>query len=263
MKQSVFSRSVLALSVLGVFLTTPWNALGQTQETLVSGNVVEGSTSSEGASGYGFQAASAGVLTIVVRAEEGADVYLLVTDSDGQPLPNGRSDLDLGGDSGAEQFAVTLPRAETYQVKVETYSQAQVPFRIGVSWLPFPDLAIPADPDGSPGTASAIRIGQDTRNEDLNGPEGDYWDWFVLKADKGGTLTVATRAEEGDLILEAFSPGEFAEAMERSDQDLQGTGGNEALTLVVEPGQEFFFKVSAFSEGANIPYRLQVGFIPN
>ena len=51
MKQSVFSRSVLALSVLGVFLTTPWNALGQIQETLVSGNVVESSTSWDGASG--------------------------------------------------------------------------------------------------------------------------------------------------------------------------------------------------------------------
>ena len=82
---------------------------------------------------------------------------------------------------------------------------------------------------------------------------GDYWDWFVLKAEKGGTLTVATRAEEGDLILEAFSPGEFAEALERSDQDLQGNGGNEALTLVVDPGDEFFFKVSAFSQGPSIP----------
>ena len=69
--------------------------------------------------------------------------------------------------------------------------------------------------------------------------------------------------DEGDLILEAFTPGKFTEALERSDQDLQGAGGNEALTLVGEAGEEFFFKVSAFSQGASIPYRLQVGFIPN
>jgi hypothetical protein len=106
-------------------------------------------------------------------------------------------------------------------------------------------------------------VGQETRADALDGAKGDYWDWFLLKPDKGGTLTLATRADEGDLILEAFSPGEFAEALERSDQDLQGNGGNEALTLVVGAGEEFFFKVSAFSVGASIPYRLQIGFIPN
>ena len=71
-----------------------------------------------------------------------------------------------------------------------------------------------------------------------------------------------SRADEGDLILEAYHPGEFAEAFERSDQDLQGNTGNEALTLLVEAGEKLFFRVSAFSQGASVPYRLQVGFIP-
>jgi hypothetical protein len=87
-----------------------------------------------------------------------------------------------------------------------------------------------------------------------------FWAMTLLLV---GTLTVATRAEEGDLVLEAFKPGEFGEPMERSDQDLQGNAGNEALTLLLEVGDEFYFKVSAFSQGASIPYRLQVGFIPN
>jgi hypothetical protein len=212
---------------------------------------------------FGFEAETAGVLTIVVRSADETDLFLLVTDFDGQPLPDGRSDQDLGGDSGAEQFAVTLPRAGKYQVRVETFGGEGGEFKIGVSWLPFPDLAVPADLDGSPSGAVRLRVGQETRSDALDGAKGDFWDWFVLKADKGGTLTLATRADEGDLVLEAYSPGEFGEALERSDQDLQGNGGNEAVTLVVRAGEEFFFKVSAFSAGASIPYRLQIGFIPD
>ena len=251
-----------ALLLFGT-MAGPGAGRGQVVGDLEPGKVVTGSTGWEAGASFGFKAASAGVLTVVVRSEGEYDLFLLVTDSDGQPLPSGRSDQDLGGDSGAEQFAVSLPRAGDYAVQVKTYGEDQVSFRLGVSWLPFPELAVPADPDGSPSGATSIRIGQETREDALDGASGDYWDWFVVKAEKGGTLTIATRADDGDLILEAFSPGDFAEAMERSDQDLQGNGGNEALTLVVDPGDEFFFKVSAFSQGASIPYRLQVGFIPN
>jgi len=256
-------RGLTVLLTVGIVLANPQLLCGQTEGFLVSGIVVEGSLGGGGGASYGFEAESAGVLTIVVRSLDETDLVLLVTDSDGQPLPNARSDQDLGGDSGAEQFAVTLPRVGKYQVRVDTFGGSQASFKIGVSWLPFPDLEIPADPDGSPSSAIRIQVGQDTRDDSIDGATGDYWDWFVLKAEKGGTLTVATRAEEGDLILEAFSSGEFAEALERSDQDLQGIGGNEALTLLVEAGEEFFFKVSAFGEGVSISYRLQVGFIPN
>ena len=133
---------------------------------------------------------------------------------------------------------------------------------MGVSWISFPALEIPADPDGSPGSARRISVGQSAHEDTIDGAAGDFWDWFVLKADKAGTLTLATRTDGGDLVLEAFEAGKFSEALEHSDQDLQGNGGNEAVTLVVEPGQEFFFKISAFSEGVSVPYRLQVGFIP-
>ena len=263
MNERSLRRGLLGLLTMAVVLSNPQLLFGQTQGNLVSGKVLEGSTGSEDHATYAFEAEAAGVLTIAVRSLDETDLVLLVTDSDGQPLPNGRSDQDLGGDSGAEQFAVTLPRAGGYQVRVETFGGSQASFKVGVSWLPFPDLGVIADPDGSPSSAIRIRVGQDTRSDAIDGSKGDYWDWFVLEAENGGTLTVATRAEEGDLILEAFSSGDFSEPLESSDQDLQGNGGNEALTLVVEAGEQFFFKVSAFSEGVSIPYRLQVGFIPN
>jgi len=262
MSGRLFLRAVLILVIFGSSAENPRLLFGQTQGDLISGTIVEGSTGSKDHAAFAFEAESAGVLTIVVRSVDETDLLLLVTDADGQPLPNGRSDQDLGGDPGAEQFAIPLPRAGKYQVRVETFGGSQAAFKIGVSWLSFPDLALPPDPDGSPSSAIRIQVGQDTREDLIDGAAGDYWDWFALKAEEGGTLTIATRAEEGDLILEAFTPGDFTEPLERSDQDLQGTGGNEALTLVVEAGEEFFFKVSAFSEGVSVPYRLQVGFIP-
>lgn len=263
MSSRILRKNLPGCLAAGVALAAPVLLSGQVSGTLEPGRVIEGSTGQQTEATFAFDAKSAGVLTIVARSLDETDLILLVTDSDGQPLPNGRSDQDLGGDPGAEQFAISLPREGGYQVRVETFGSSRAAFKIGVSWLPFSDLAVPADPDGSPGSAVLIEIGQDTRDDAIDGTAGDYWDWFVLKAEKSGTLTVATRADEGDLILEAFASGKFTEALERSDQDLQGKGGNEALTLVVEAGDEFFFKVSAFSEGMSIPYRLQVGFIPN
>lgn len=263
MNARVLFRTISALSMAGAALTVSGGLSAQTVPSLAPGQVTEGRTGWEGPATYGFEAESAGVLTIVVRSQDETDLFLLVTDADGQPLPEGRSDQDLGGDSGAEQFAVTLPRPGRYQIRVESYGSSNAPFKIGVAWLPFPDLAVPPDPDGSPASAIRIQIGQDTRNDAIDSLKGDHWDWYVMTVETAGTLTVATRAEEGDLVLEAFKPGEFTEAAERSDQDLQGAGGNEALTLVVEAGEVLFFKVSAFGSSASVAYRLQIGFIPN
>lgn len=261
MSHRTFIRALFILSAGHLFLAGPSQLDAQVDAVLTAGKTVEGSTSGEGIASYRFRAESAGVLTIVVRSMDGTDLVLMVADADGQPLPNGRSDQDLGGDAGAEQFAVTLQRAGEYRIGVETFGASQAAYRIGVSWLPFPELAMPPDPDGSPSSAVQVQVGQDTRVDALDGAKGDYWDWFLLKVEKAGTLTVATRADDGDLILEAYAPGDFGQALERSDQDLQGSGGNEALTLLVEAGEELYFKVSAFSEGAAIPYRMQIGFI--
>ncbi len=263
MRISVLRVMGVALLAGFVIFFNPLAALAQGPVQLKPGEIQEGILGWDEPSIFSFDADAAGVLTIVARSLDETDLVLVVTDAHGQPLPEGRSDQDLGGDSGAEQFAVTIPREGVYQVRVETFGGGSGSFKIGLSWLSFPDLALPADPDGSPATANQISLIQDARTDLIDPSEGDNWDWFVLKADKAGTVTVATRADEGDLILEAFTPGEFFEPLERSDQDLQGNGGNEAVTLVVEDGDEFFFRISAFSGGGRVPYRLQVGFIPN
>ena len=146
-------------------------------------------------------------------------------------------------------------------------------FRIGASWLPFADLEFPADPDGSPSTAISLPPEQQTHDGSIDQVMGDYWDWFVIVPDRAGTLTVVTRmamlpgallvAQEGDLVLEAFEEDSYAEQWERSDQDLQGVLGNEALSLAVVRGEPIYFKVWAYSSSDPINYRLLVSFIPD
>lgn len=253
--------SVVPITILS--LLSPCLLRAQEPPLLAPGQVVQGETSFEGAAEYSFDVDAAGILTVAARSTNQSDLVLLVTDADGQPLPSGRSDQDIGGDTGAEQFAVTIPRAGRYLVRVETFGGAGAAFKLGASWLAFPDLEVPADPDGSPGSAIQISLGQGAWDDSINQNPGDYRDWFVLTVEEAGTLTVLTRADEGDLVLEAFDDGEYSEAIQRSDQDLQGTAGNESVTLVAEAGQTFYFKVSAFSEGVAVRYQLRIGFIPD
>ena len=231
--------------------------------TLPIGSTTLGTTSTGAVASYEFNAPSAGVLTVAVRATSETDLVLLVTDADGQALSDGQSDQDLGGDSGAEQLAITLPRAGKYSVRVRPFSSSLGEFRIGASWLEFPELERPADPDGSPSTASPMAVGEGI-NDTIDPSAGDHWDWFSIQIGQSGQLRVATRASEGDLVLESFNEGEFAEPVERSDQDLQEVSGNEAIELFVTAGQTLYFKVSAFSStGGAIAYRLTAGLIPD
>lgn len=228
---------------------------------LTIGSTTPGTTSTGDVASYEFNAPSAGVLTVAVRATSETDLVLLVTDTDGQTLSDGRSDQDLGGDSGAEQLAITLPRAGKYSVRVRPFSSGLGEFRIGASWLEFPELEQPADPDGSPSTANPMAVGKGI-NDTIDPSAGDYWDWFSIQIGQSGQLRVTTQASEGDLVLESFNEGEFAEPVERSDQDLQEVAGNEAIVLDVTAGQMLYFKVSAFlSTGQAVAYRLTAGLI--
>ncbi len=226
---------------------------------LPMGSTIPGTTSTGAVALYEFDAPSAGILTVAVRATSATDLVLLVTDADGQTLPDGRSDQDLGGNTGAEQVTSTLPRAGRYSVRVRPFSSGLGEFRIGASWLEFSEVERPGDPDGSPSTATPMRVGEgitDTIDPSMDDP----WDWFSIRIGQSGQLRVATQAREGDLVLESFNEGEFGEPAERSDQDLQEVTGNEAIVLFVTAGQTLYIKVSAFSStGTAIAYRLTAG----
>jgi hypothetical protein len=247
------SRIVVAILALGL-------ATAQAGAQQLELGAVATGTASEVGAVFQFRASSAGLLTVVIRATAEGDLALTVGDEDGQPLAGGHSDQDLNGNAGAEQLVVTIPRAGAYTVRVRSWGEGG-PFQIGASWLSFPALETPADPDGAPSRAIDLTTAQQSRQDALDHATGDYWDWFVITADRAGTLTVVTRAEEGDLALEAYQPGAYAYPAERSDADLQESGGNEALTLAVTAGQKLFFRVVDIGGFAPVSYRLQVSFM--
>jgi len=248
--------TVAAIVALAFTLPVP----AQAQQVLQLNQPMQGMASDSTPAVFTFSAESAGVLTVVVRGSGDADLQLSIADAVGQALPDGEADQDLGGDSGAEQLATVIRSPGDYQVRVSTWFGSGN-FDIVAGWISYPALGGPADPDGMPTAAAALVPG--TPIEDSIDPgAGDAWDWFKVTTDGGGVITVLTEAAEGDLVLEVFEDGNFAEAINRSDQDMQGVAGNESLTIQAAPGQTYYFKVSpVFASGGAIPYRIRAGIM--
>lgn len=251
------ARARWALLLTGAMvLPLPAVVSGQAAD-LPMGAPASGRASSDQPAVYTFSTDAAGFLTVVVRATADTDLVLVLADAMGQPLPEGRSDQDLQGDTGAEQAVFTIPRPGDYRVRVETWGSGGE-FRIMAGWIPFADVAQAPDPDGSPDSAASLTPGSPVQDS-IDPAAGDAWDWFRVSVDDGGIITVVTEGD-GDLALEVFAEGTFAEAMERSDQDLQGSSGNESLTVRAEPGQTFYFRVSpVFSSSGTVSYTIRAG----
>lgn len=242
------------LLVAGMLLPATASAEG-----LTPGQAQNGRATDEAAAVYTYEASDAGILTIAVRGAGDTDLRLIVTDADGQMLPEGKKDADVGGAKGAEQMAVTLTGAGTYQVRVEVYSGGSTSFELGSAWLPFPQVKRDPDPDGAPSRATVATVDNKVTDQ-VQREEGDRWDWYKFSGAEAGTLTVVTKAPEGDLKLEYYEEGKYVEAAETSDKDIQEVKGNEALSLQVTAGKTIYFRVLAYSTGA-IPYTLSLSLL--
>lgn len=201
---------------------------------------------------YNFAAESAGVLLVVVRGDE--DVVLSVVNSIGRPVEDGRIDGDYGGDAGAEQGAIVIGRPGDYTVRVEPFGFGSLSFVLGATWLPMDAVARDPDPHGSPEDAIVMEAGKNLE-EVLSEENGDREDWYRFEAKSDGLLTVATRSESGDLVLECYRKDAYGEAVERSDADIGGDSGRESIAIDVETGDVFFFVVSTFFGDAEYSIR--------
>jgi hypothetical protein len=247
-----------SIGVLAVVSVLPHSLSAQ---SALPTSVASGSTGREKPTTYTFTAKSPGLLSVVLRGES-QDLVLVVTDEDGQTLIGGESDSDIGGNVSSEQLAIGIGAAGSYRVMVESRGDS-TNFKIGSTFLAFPDLAQTPDPDGSPRSARSIPAGKGL-DETLNPGTGDAIDWFSFKATESGTVTAVTRGtDKGDLVLEAFDATNFRKASGRSDQDLQGNGSNESVSATVKAGQSVYFRVTTATRSAEaVPYRLTLGFIP-
>jgi hypothetical protein len=211
---------------------------------------------------YTFVTDKAGVLTVFVRATDQTDLAFLVTDQDGQGLPGGKADNDVGGVVGAEQLVVTLPWPGTYQVMV--FAAAPCKALMGATWLAVPELKRAEDPDFSPSQGKEMAL-EEKLEDSIDPRAGDRWDWYWLKAEQSGALTVITRAPVGDLVLEAYAQGAYLEPLARSDDDQGEVAGNESITIQAEAGAIYRFRVlapaSARASGDVVAYKVSAGLI--
>jgi hypothetical protein len=255
---SAVSRFVLTF-VIAAALASPAAA----QSPLPLGAPAKGQVPNGGAAEYTVVAKTAGVLVAAIKGDD--DLVLHVTDSDGQTIPEGRSDRDLNGSGGTELVSVVIPEPGNYKVRVTVNGSGASSFEISGAWMSFPPFAqASTDPDRRPSTARAIQVGK-AIEDSLNSQAGDSWDWFVMKPSQSGTLVIVTRRlgdADADLVLEAYLDGNFSQPAQRSDQDLQGNSANESVTLQVEAGQSVHVKVSGNFSSINTKYRLSSNLVP-
>lgn len=248
------------LAVLSL-LTVPLAA----QAPLPMGSKASGITTSEAPAEFRFTPPSAGILTIVVHAND--DVTIQVVDEDGQMLPNGSADGDQNGSTGLEFLAVPLGQTDPVRVQVTLLSEegGSGAFTISAAFVAEEGFAQPADPDRRPSLARGLTVGAAIEDA-VNPDEGDRWDWFVIRATEAMSVTVMTRmaeGTEGDLVLTAYTGGDFDSEVAHSDQDMQGHAGNESLTVSLKAGEALHVKVaSLYESGGSAPYRISVGRMP-
>lgn len=249
-------RLILALAIAAL---APSAARAQT--ALPMGSPANGTTTGDSPTEYTVEAKTAGVLSVAVQGT--GDLALTLVDEDGQTLPDGNADSDLYGSEGTELLSVTIGEPGRYRLRVRLQGGgSSSTFQIAGSFLGFPAFARPGDPDRRPTLARALQVGKP--HEDSLDPEGgDSWDWFAFKVPTTGALALITRAVgdgEPDLVLEVYLNGEFSRPEDRSDQDMQGIGANESVTVNVTAGQTVHVKVSSnFNRGAK--YRLSSSVI--
>ena len=255
------SRRLAPLVVAAVLLPTALTA----QVALPVGSTSSGTVSAQAAE-YVVDLDGPGFLSVVVRASgEDDDLVLSVTDDEGQVLLSGRSDIDLGGNMGAEQLIVQIPWGGQYGVVIEqNYGSATVSFEVGATFLATPLAQAEPDPDGKPSGATALEL--DGGHEDsINPAQGDGWDWYAVTSASAGVLTVLTRAvddQEGDLRLDVYRAGDLREPEDGSDQDQSGVLTNESVSMDVAAGETIYVKVSpSFSGSSRVAYRIAAGLI--
>lgn len=254
----MFRRSLAVLALLAL------PAALSAQAPLPMGTTGSGTLGEGGAAvRFRFTAAGAGVLTLAAHGPE--DLTLAVMDEDGQPVADGTADRDLNGDLGSETLSVVLSYGGVYLVEVRSNGSSAAKFSIGASFVAMAPFERPPDPDRRPTQARPLTVGA-AHTDEIHPSQGDLWDWFTVRATEAMTLVVVTRMEEGtegDLVLEAYLGGGFAEPTTQSDQDLQGHTGNESVTIDVKAGDIVHIKVKSLgTAGDAAPYRLSIGRVP-
>jgi hypothetical protein len=249
-----------AVALLALVLASPAPGQEPERRALPVGSSASGKASDDVPAVYSFAATQAGLLAVtLVGKDPEADLVIETFDEDMQPLDDGSADRDRYGHKGKEYLAVMLPEPGTFLVRIKARSREAAGFSVSAAFAPAPGFSQP-DPDRRPSKARAVTVGKPVQDT-LGGQ--DRWDWFAIRSEAEGTLTILTKAAEGDLKLEAFAEGNYTDDIARSDADLQDKKGNESVSFEVAAGQTIYARVTIISGDAQIDYKLITALIPN
>jgi hypothetical protein len=147
--------------------------------------------------------------------------------------------------SPVQHALVPVGRAGAYRVRLSRPGGGTV--KLGAEWLPFAEMrgqeaaVVPMPNEHNevalvPGRLITAQL----RTDD---PDAQYL-WCRFDAEADGQLAVLANADRGDIIMETFEPGQYANALAYHDDDLNGTVANEGLVLDVVAGQSYYVRVS-------------------
>jgi len=205
---------------------------------------VSGSTTTNWPVTYRFKAAGPGLLTLGLRAKNGQDLAIDVS-SEGLTVPHGQINANFDGDPGAEQGTIALPSAGDYLVTVMPTSQNSrgIEFELVSSFLPFAGATGPASLKISEAKELVLGVKQPAAIE--RGAQGVILK-YLPKAN--AIVTVSTGNSTSDIVLWAYEKEiRRGKELQRSDRDMLGNAGNEAITLNMVAGKTYYFLVTPYS----------------
>ncbi|TVR41649.1 MAG: hypothetical protein EA402_12790 [Planctomycetota bacterium] len=206
-----------------------------------------------------FRAETPGALTVLARFA-GTDIRIHLADRFGQTDPESEIDFDYQGDPGAEQGVLIAHQAGEFYVVLSTWWGGGQGTLTTV-WTPMPELAQDPVPHGSPEDAIVLSAGE-RHGEHLTPIGHNRWTWYKVSSPEAGQLVVGTRAAEGDLMIEAYSPGNYTTPLTTADEDRDGVAGNETLVLDISAGASLYFRVlSPWPELERIDYEFRTAHL--
>lgn len=153
------------------------------------GQTVNGQTGDEAPMVYRFTFPRSGALSVVVRSDD--DIQIAVSDTFGQDLLDGRGDMDLHGQPGAEQAVLTAGAGQVIDIEIGNWDNGVCPFQITAGFIAIEGMEVAPDPGGNPGDATDLILGQPFVGQ-LNADEADRRDWYRLEVPAAGYLCVFT-----------------------------------------------------------------------
>jgi len=190
---------------------------------------------------FRFKAEGPGLLTVAARAKYGEDLVIDVK-SDGLALTDGHLDVDYDGDRGAEQGAIVIPSKGDYTVTVSPLGGGPqlAEYTLVTAFIPFAAAAGPQALGLS--DATVLTLGKTIPGAILPRRHGTL---FRFTPQASGAVTISTGNSSADIVLTAYR-NDLHSQIGRSDQDLGGNTGNEAITLNAVPGNTYYVMVTPF-----------------